>query len=101
MDFKCVTVNGKIYGDEKNFKPSLEQSRISNVDFADEQLIHDLNDPRRAEKLKEFMFSLALCHTVVVSSSNGELIYSASSPDELALINFSRFCGFEYLGLDL
>ena len=26
--------------------------------------------------------------------------FQAASPDELALLNFARFCGFEYLGLD-
>jgi phospholipid-transporting ATPase len=29
------------------------------------------------------------------------MIYNASSPDELALINFAKFCGFEYLGTDI
>lgn len=52
--------------------------------------------------LREFLFSLAICHTVVVSKDQSDnLVYNASSPDELALINFSRFCGFEYLGQDL
>jgi phospholipid-transporting ATPase len=42
-----------------------------------------------------------LCHTVVASTDeSGKLSYTASSPDELALINFSRFCGFEFLGTD-
>lgn len=31
---------------------------------------------------------------------DGEIIYNASSPDELALINFAKFCGFEYKGMD-
>ncbi len=26
--------------------------------------------------------------------------YNAASPDELALLNFAKFCGFEYLGKD-
>lgn len=28
------------------------------------------------------------------------MAYSASSPDELALVNFARFSGYEYLGTD-
>jgi phospholipid-transporting ATPase len=31
---------------------------------------------------------------------HGELIYNASSPDELALANFARFCGCEFQGTD-
>lgn len=26
--------------------------------------------------------------------------YNASSPDELAFVNFTKFCGVEYLGLN-
>lgn len=29
-----------------------------------------------------------------------ELVYNASSPDELALVNFAKYCGAEYLGVD-
>ena len=46
------------------------------------------------------MFCLALCHTVLIEKINGEVIYNASSPDELALVNCAKFCGFEYLGID-
>lgn len=28
------------------------------------------------------------------------MAYNASSPDELALVNFAKFTGFEYLGTD-
>lgn len=28
------------------------------------------------------------------------MIYNASSPDELALVNFAKFCGVEYVGTD-
>lgn len=38
---------------------------------------------------------LAVCHTVVVDrDQNGEIIYQASSPDELALIQGARQVGF-------
>jgi phospholipid-transporting ATPase len=44
---------------------------------------------------------LALCHTIITEASDkGEIIYNASSPDELALINFARFAGVEYQGID-
>lgn len=38
---------------------------------------------------------LAVCHTVVVEQgTGGELLYQASSPDELALIQGAKQCGF-------
>lgn len=38
---------------------------------------------------------LAVCHTAVVEKENGELRYSASSPDELALIKGAKQIGLE------
>ena len=44
---------------------------------------------------------LALCHTVIIEElDNGELQYNAASPDELALLNFAKYCGFVYKGID-
>jgi phospholipid-transporting ATPase len=43
---------------------------------------------------------LALCHTIITEKQENELIYNASSPDELALINFAKFSGVEYIGMD-
>lgn len=44
--------------------------------------------------------SLALCHTIITEELDGKLCYNASSPDELALVNFAKFTGYEYLGTD-
>ncbi len=46
------------------------------------------------------MFLLALCHTIITEEKDNELIYNASSPDELALINFAKYAGFYYKGMD-
>ena len=48
---------------------------------------------------------LAVCHTVItqdILNDAGEKIlnYSASSPDELALVNAARFFGYTFLGWD-
>jgi phospholipid-transporting ATPase len=43
---------------------------------------------------------LAVCHTVIVEHKPNNIIYNASSPDELSLLNFARFMGFEYIGTD-
>ena len=46
------------------------------------------------------MLELAICHTVLTEEKDGEIIYNASSPDELALLNFAKFVGCEYEGTD-
>ena len=51
------------------------------------------------ENLKHFHEALGLCHTVIASvkrdKMNKEYVsYNASSPDELALVNGARYCGF-------
>jgi magnesium-transporting ATPase (P-type) len=39
---------------------------------------------------------LALCHSVIVEKKKEELIYNASSPDELALVNAAKYFGVEF-----
>jgi len=41
---------------------------------------------------------IALCHEVIVERVDGQSTYNSSSPDEIALINFAKLCGYEYLG---
>lgn len=41
---------------------------------------------------------LTLCHEVIVEKDEGKSSYNSSSPDEIALINFTKLCGYEYLG---
>ncbi len=50
--------------------------------------------------MHENQLALALCHTIITEQLDGQMTYSASSPDELALVNFARFSGYEYLGTD-
>lgn len=48
--------------------------------------------------------NLAVNHTVQVETkyqdSKGNIIYNASSPDELALVNGARYLGITYIGRD-
>jgi phospholipid-transporting ATPase len=47
------------------------------------------------------LICMALCHTIICDvDSYGKTIYNASSPDELALVNWAKFCGVEYIGMD-
>ena len=47
-----------------------------------------------------FMFHMALCHDIVTENKGDKVVYNASSPDELALVNCAKYCGFEFLGSD-
>lgn len=51
--------------------------------------------------IRETLFGMALCHTIIVDNDEkGDMVYNASSPDELALVNWARFCGCVFLGMD-
>lgn len=54
-----------------------------------------------------------MCHTIITEVKDGQVIYNvnffffynnnflkAASPDELALVNFAKFSGCEYVGMD-
>jgi len=41
---------------------------------------------------------LATCHSINIDETKGQKEYSASSPDELALVNFAKYCNYEYIG---
>ena len=49
------------------------------------------------------LINLAANHTVQVETKyqdKGNIIYNASSPDELALVNGARYLGVTYIGRD-
>lgn len=65
---------------------------MDNVDFADEKL-HELLDIDKCDNeknIKNTLFHLACSHTVEIDNENN---YSATSPDELALVSFAKKCG--------
>lgn len=43
---------------------------------------------------------LSITHTIICENKDNNVVYNASSPDELALVNFAKFCGYEYMGGD-
>lgn len=63
------------------------------MDFHDSRLLESSN--RYAECFK----MLALCNDVVVETDkDGRVTYSSSSPDEIAIVNFAKLCGYELIG---
>lgn len=110
MDFKCISIKGKAYGKINNSDPKYIKNyndfpNVTNVDFHDRGLIDILNDKNSEEyeNVKRALFFLSICHSVIVEPSNSNssnTIYNASSPDEMALVNFARFCGIEFRGIN-
>ena len=76
---KCC-INGEIFGsmNEEICKDELMMKRIEN----------DL-------MMKEFCLMLSLCNSVFPAVHAGELVYQASSPDELALVVAAAAVGYE------
>lgn len=106
MDFKKACINGLSYGEDYSLpNEKLQQlPKVTNVDFRDNfffNMIEEKNDILQVECIHEMLLSVALCHTIIADhKENGELIYNASSPDELAIVNWARFCGVEFQGID-
>lgn len=106
MDFKKISIDGISYGEisdpnhGKYIKDLSNFPTVTNVDFRDETFFEILNNDKNknSENVKKCLFFLATCHTVISEKKNNEIVYNASSPDELALINFAKFCGVVYLG---
>ena len=71
-----------------NFQDSEAMAHISNVDKDNHVLIH------------RYLQILAVCHTVIAENKKGQVVYNASSPDELALVNAAKYFGYEFLGRD-
>lgn len=62
------------------------------MNFHDPTFFTDIMEPEKKIKIEESILCIALCHTVIVESGNKK--YNASSPDELALVSFAKFCGY-------
>src|SRR6218665_1906626 len=90
MEFKMCSISGEIYDETK-----LEVLR---------SIIN--NRKENWNKLREFFILLSVCHTVIpepVTASEKlkknrpkEIQYSASSPDEAALVKGAQKIGFEF-----
>ena len=71
------------------------------MNFDDKNLFEQLNNPNHQNNadIKRFLEAIGLCHTIITDTKKtkeGEdyLVYNASSPDELALVNGARHLGF-------
>jgi len=102
MEFKRFSVCGHSYG-VLNPRKQEYAAGVTNVNFDDDTFFEHMNDPSHEnhENIKRYIECLGLCHTVITEdkvSPAGEnfVLYNASSPDELALVNAARFFGFAF-----
>ncbi|KAL4478641.1 hypothetical protein ABPG74_006876 [Tetrahymena malaccensis] len=113
MEFKNVCVNGVNYGNslelsnqlyKRNSVPNQEnKKKIDYVDFDDYDFFKLVE--QKDQKTIDLLHCIFLCHNVVVEKdhSNNPMLsddvhYSASSPDELALISFAKLAGYIFKG---
>ncbi|CAM4554725.1 phospholipid-transporting ATPase IC [Lepidochelys kempii] len=107
MAFKKCCINGQTYGESRDGSGQL-QNHEEQVDFSwnmyadgkltfcDHYLIEQIRSGKETE-VRQFFFLLAICHTVMVDASDGQLNYQAASPDEGALVTAARNFGFVFL----
>ncbi|XP_029821556.1 phospholipid-transporting ATPase IC [Manacus vitellinus] len=107
MTFKKCCINGQRYGDSRDRAGQL-QSHPERVDFSwnvyadgkflfyDHYLIEQIKAGKEPE-IHKFFFLLAICHTVMADTSDGQLNYQAASPDEGALVTAARNLGYVFL----
>lgn len=94
MNFKKISLKGSTYGTKDSLKNKALYDRlhITNVDFHDAELINNNSN------LADCFELLALCNDIIVEEEGGKLVYSSSSPDEVAIANFAKLCGYELIG---
>ena len=107
MEFRAITIKGKPYGStgegcSDKLLNDFKLVKLPNVSFFDSEFFGIIRNPHHLDfpDVKEAILLLALCHTVGAENKPEGLFYNSASPDEIAMVNFSRFCGFEYFGLD-
>uniref|UniRef100_A0A8C6NLB8 Phospholipid-transporting ATPase n=1 Tax=Nothobranchius furzeri TaxID=105023 RepID=A0A8C6NLB8_NOTFU len=97
MQFKKCTIAGRSYGTTSViFIEDWNRLADKKFDFVDHLLVANIKSKKDKDAL-EFFKLLSLCHTVMVESNDGELVYQAASPDEGALVTAARNFGFVFL----
>ena len=108
MSFKKFSCGQYSYGDSIHSLLDIDainssMRKVKNFDFYDPLLQDHLDDPSHEnwQQLHDYIIALALCHTVLTKAPENPgdpLSYSASSPDEEALVIAAREFGITYEG---
>jgi len=102
MDFKKISVAGELYGDKRINLETVKVNKVDHVDFYDPNMKEELENPnmQNHQQVLDCIILIALCHTAVVQEKDGKSHYNTASPDELALVNFAKSMGIEFMGVD-
>jgi len=92
MEFTKFSAGTNTFGTGETNK----EGQLPNVNFTDPKLkkvlkmrdSKNLQEKNEYEMLSHMLYAMALCHTIVIDTRKGT--YSASSPDELALVNAAK-----------
>ncbi|GMF49314.1 unnamed protein product [Phytophthora fragariaefolia] len=120
MEFRKCSISGVSYGTgmteigraalrrkgvavpaESEPDPATRRAKIPYVNFEDVRLFNALERPVNGDtpnREAEFFLHLSLCQTVIPEAVEGtsEVRFSASSPDEQALVSGAKFFGFSF-----
>uniref|UniRef100_A0A8D2MBJ9 Phospholipid-transporting ATPase n=1 Tax=Zonotrichia albicollis TaxID=44394 RepID=A0A8D2MBJ9_ZONAL len=96
MTFKKCCINGQRYGQVHTIDFSWNAYADGKFLFYDHYLIEQIKAGKEPE-IQKFFFLLAICHTVMADTSDGQLHYQAASPDEGALVTAARNFGYVFL----
>ena len=102
MEYKKHSVGKYSYGvDGANILDAKEKD-VTNFNFEDEVFVDHMTDKNHPnhKNIQNFLTHLAICHTVVAEAKDGKIVYNASSPDELALVNCAKYFNFFFKGRD-
>jgi phospholipid-transporting ATPase len=100
MKFKYFVIGNTVYGDKTGYNGNVP--KVTNVEFSDPAMWQVIGQRSNAsdplvKKTMKGIDLLSVCHTVVVEKDGS---FNASSPDELAFVNFTKLIGCDFMGLD-
>lgn len=102
MEYKKQSIGKYSYGiDGSNCKDAVQKD-VTNFNLEDDVFVAHMNDKSHPnyQNIINFLTHLAICHTVVAESKEDKILYNASSPDELALVNAAKYFGYFFKGRD-
>jgi phospholipid-transporting ATPase len=102
MEYKKHSIGKYSYGVDGAKCPDAVQKGVTNFNFEDDIFVSHMNDKTHPNynRIHKFLTHLAVCHTVVAETKDGSVMYNASSPDELALVNAGKYFGYFFKGRD-
>ena len=99
-----MSIRGKAYGDFYANCPDAQERDVTNFDMVDESLSELMTSRNQSDPdyqaAKNYLYHMALCHTIVSSRNprdESKIILNSSSPDELALLNASKYYGVTFI----